>query len=247
MPRVLKDILTELRELVTGDYTIDNLAADVQDEQKGGWPQLYQLIFNAGHKKATAQGGEDVRGIERKLEDANNTIKKHEATIKKLEEKVPDAAQLRQEYETREANLRKELEADVNRWKDKATTGFRMTRSQKLARELSNDENLLQPEYASDVSETKYADRFTEDEKGEPIVLQLGQRIPYAAANEDEAIKLLAKDIKKVTPAWALRSNVARGSGYRGSEGPAGGPASQRGEPQEEARLQKLKTGDYAL
>jgi chromosome segregation ATPase len=246
MPRALKDILTELRELVTGDYTIDNLAADVQDEQKGGWPQLYQLIFNAGHKKATAQGGEDVRGIERKLADANETIEAQKKAIKKLEEKVPDAAQLRQEYETRETNLRKELEAETNRWKDKATTGFRMTRSQKLARELSNDENLLQPEYASDISESKYADRFTEDEKGEPIVLQLGQRIPYAAANEDEAIKLLAKDIKKVTPTWALRSNVARGSGYRGSEGPAGGGGGNNA-PTDEARLQKLKTGDYAL
>jgi len=244
MPRALKDILAEMRELITGDYTMVSLLDDLQ-KQDNGWPELHQQIFNAGHKKATAAGGQDIRTLEKKLSDEQDVSEGLRKQIKRLEEKAPDAAALRQEYETREANLRRDYEGRIGQLEGQVTTGYRMTRAQKLAKELSNDENRLEPEYAMDLAETKYADRFTEDEKKQPIVLQLGQSIPYAALTEDEAIKLLAKDIMKGIPSWApRRQTVDRGAGNRG-DGPGGQNIPPRSQP--DSKAAKAATGDYAF
>jgi hypothetical protein len=238
MPRPLSEILAEARELVTGDYTIESLAGDVQK----GWPELHQFIFNGGHKKASAQHGSDIRAVEKKLEDEQAVSEGLRKQIKKLEEKVPEAAQLRQEYETREQNLRKEFETKLTEANGKVEQLDRGSGIQKLIDELSNDENLVHRPYAKDLAEGRFADRFTRDEKGTRMVLQIGQKIPYAAATEDEAIKLLAKDIAKTVEPWGKRSGVERGGGLR-NEGPAGG---ERVKAPEDIKTQKKSTGDYA-
>jgi isoleucyl-tRNA synthetase len=238
MPRPLKEILAELRELITGEYTIDSLAADMQSQQASGWPELYQQIFNAGHKKATGQNGSEIRAIEKKLEEEQNTNATLRAQIKKLEEKAPDAATLRQEYETREANLRKDFEGQLAAARGEALSEKRKTRSQKLIDALEKLD--VRKEFAQREARD-YEDRFDFDDKNQPIVLQIGQRIPYSGS-EDEAINALARDIRKNVPEWALGTTMKdRGAGNR-NEGPSGG-----GAPPEELRDKKIRTGDYAL
>jgi predicted RNase H-like nuclease (RuvC/YqgF family) len=239
MPRSIAEILTELREHVTAEHPMEALVGEVQK----AWSEFHQFIFNSGHKKATGQNGEDIRTLERKLTEEQDRVKERDKTIAKLQEKVPDSAALRTEFEERERKLKEEHQKQLDTLTGDLKGERRKGRVQKLIDELTNDVNMVQPDYARDHVDAKYLDRFDFDEKGQPIILQVGQRIPYSATNEDEAIKALAKDIKKSIPSWALRSGAERGGGQQ-NDGAGGG---QKGQPPAELRDKKAATGDYSI
>lgn len=205
---------TALTQLTEAD------AKDLIDALHEARPDVYDLAFNAGHKKATGEKSKLVRATEAKLEAAQGEIATLGQTIAELEEKAPDAKRLRDQYAERETQLKTQHETALQAARDTVTSERKQRAVDQLRAKLAAT---LLPDAVDAVLAKVQADgRIRVNDEGDVEVLQEGSDIPIAAPAGRDALTILADErLEKAPPIWK-RSHVDGGGGTRGAAGGAG-------------------------
>lgn len=180
---------------------------------------LWQGIFNQGHSTATAQAKKDREKVETDLQAANAAVEKAKADIAKLEEKAPDMAKLRTQYETQIQELQQKLKAA----EDGVSGIKRETTLEMQLKELQSKliAAKVHPRIAKIViSDKEIRDRLTINDDGSVTVKQHGKDIPMVVASGQDVLDALATEI-----AGGLGPELLSGSGDRGTGLTGGSPA----------------------
>lgn len=234
----LDEILAALKEHVGDDKEVARTAANALHTQL---PSVAQSLIDKGSGHKAGEMKTKVTRLESELAEAKSRADEVQAELDELKAKTPDLAAKEKELEQRwkgklDAANKKLEEKDakiLDGWKRSARSAFVM---ELVA--LNVD-----PDYASEVLAAKYADRFAFDGDGNRSVLQPGSTNPYAPAEGQDDVKLLAADVLKQVPA---RYILAGGEGGSGASGNRGGGGSGGAASVKDIVEKKTARGDYA-
>lgn len=184
-------------------------------------------VFAAGK----AEGGKVPGEAAEALAKAQERVEELETQLAETQAKVPDAAKLEERLKGQwQRKVDAEKAAREKAEQKLGTTLTRTFRSQfgKALRDLKVD-----PEYADEVLAGRYADRYRVLPDGAVQVLKPGEDSAYEAASEEEAVRLLAADVRQtVKPQWVL-STADGGAGI--TNGAGGGAVQGKPLKQQEA------------
>lgn len=210
----------ELKEL------IEELAKKPKDQvvtalKEHGHP-VFQEVFNLGHSKATADAKAEREALEASLSETKADLGKAQGRVKELEEKAPDAAKLREQYEQEVEGLKAKHKGEL----EERDTRLRDERMERAVTDLKSKLIAagLDPEYAEvKVDKSEVRQRLRHSDKGELEVLQNGKEIPFTPADGKSGLDLLAAEIREGTdPKW-ISSKADRGSDTGTSRGSGAG------------------------
>lgn len=215
----------DLNELIQklGEHPKDQVVTAL----KSGAHPVFQEVFNAGHSTATEQAKTDKQALETQLADVKADLDKATTRVQELEEKAPDVAKVREQYQTEITDLKTKHEQELED-RDQRLRNERMGRAVSDLR-TKLVERGVDGEYAQvKVERADVRARLRHNDDGQLEVLQAGKEIPFQPADGKNALDLLADEIREGTdPKW-ITSNADRGSGTGGGGGRPGGDMFDR-------------------
>lgn len=234
MPRTPAEILAELNALDGDDF--DKAVSALINDSGNVVAKARARMVKAGKAEAAKQMPE----LEQKLADAEEERDRLRADLEAAQAKVPDIAAKEQQWKERLTAKEREWKAKLDE-KDSALTKTRRdVHLGKFIRTLV-EEHKVDPDYASEVLTSRYADRFRFAEDGTPDVFKPGEESGYDAPSVEQKIALLAADVKKTVKPQFIQTDVDSGGG-RGSHGAGGG-----GKPNPESLVEaKRQSGRYS-
>lgn len=228
----LDELLTGLREHVAGDA---DKAKELANRLHADLSPVAQVLIDKGAGKGKGEVAGKLKAAEAERDEARRERDELRAEFDDFKTKTPDAKTLEERVEAK--------------WKPKVTRAeqerdaAKGTLAQKL-RDLAVKDFVaaLKPgvevhdEYANEVLAAKYADRFQVSEDGTVRVLQPGKADAYDPADGQSAVSLLAADVRKTVPSWAVLSNAESGGGITNGGGGGAVQAKSRAQQEQERR-----------
>lgn len=174
---------------------------------------IRQFIHDGGHKQATARSAEQIRQLESEKSDLEGKLKAAKEKLEKVEENVPDAEQIKEQYQQEIADLKKKHEGAVQELNGKIsqlkTGGF----TGKLLGHVGPKLSEAGEDWAkSKIMLMEQEGRIRPTETGFEV-LQPGKKIPYTAETEDELIQVVSGEILDHAKPWALKGTSDSGGG----------------------------------
>lgn len=189
--------------------------------------EAFQAIHDQGHSAATGSSKQKIDAAEAAQQKAERDLEKAQERMKELEEKAPDAAAIRKQYEDREAELKKTHQEQLDAERTKRNDLQRRNARKDLVRALIGDG--VDPDYAEVLVEKQdVVDRIVIGDDGELVVQQKGRTIPIAATDDHSPVELLAEELRSGIDAKWVSSSVKRGAGVQDGSGGGGGNRYQK-------------------
>lgn len=205
----------------TGDEK-DRATAEVL---KGLDQPIRQFLYDGGHKAATAANSAKIRELESERETLTSERDSAKAKVDEMQAGVPNADEIKRQYQDAERQLKEQHEAELKRLKGEVvsmkTESFESKVFGKLGPRLSEDGTSWAE---TQLAKMRLDGRIRPGESGIEV-LQPGKTIPYTAETEDELSDIVVKEIVSGAKPWALKSGADTGGGSNGS-GAGGGTGS---------------------
>lgn len=187
---------------------------------------VFQDINDGGRTAANTANATKTAKLEKDLADANAKAAKIQKDLDDLNGQAPDAAKLRQKYETEIAAERQRAEDATKALKNQLKDTRKDVHLGKLVDVLERDYQ-VDREYAETIliKKPEVADRIVVDDDGKLTVLKKGTTdIPLVPPSEGKKtlLHLLADDVMPTVENKWKTSKVNRGSGTQGSGGGGG-------------------------
>lgn len=208
----LKDIISQLRELNPKADEFANLLRESMQP-------LYQVVFDRGHGVATATAATQREKLEADLAASVAEVTRLTGKVKEYEEKTPDVAKLRADYDAELASLRTQL----NQAKKDGVTKVKAVLRSRAQRDLVTELVALgvDRDYAEvQAAKPEHADRLhVRDDEGVDV-LQAGKQVPIQS---DKPLSTLAAEmLESIPPKWRT-STADNGAGSgAGDDAPTG-------------------------
>lgn len=183
---------------------------------------IWQLVWNAGHKRASDEGKTKKAELEARIAELDGELGTARTTISDLEKKQPDLAKIRADHAAELQKVRDRAKADLDALNGKLTGERKRVAMATLKDKLGKG---LDPDYAEvQVAKLEAAGRIRFREDGGVEVLQADGATPYAPATGQDPLDLLTAEVVKAAP-----PKFQVGSADRGAGGPAAGGAAGSG------------------
>ena len=219
----------ELNELIESLAGHDKKA--VADALKEHAQDHYQAIYQRGFSTAHGEAQAKIAAKDAEITAYKESAEQQEAKIKELQNKAPDAEELRNQYEERLQTLQREKNEAVEAVTSRITELHKTRFKAELKAALIVDK--IDPDYASHVLVSKYDGRIKAMEDGTIKVMSDDDLTPLQAP-AGELASVFAKQIKAtVDPKW-ITSTSDTGGGA--SSGKAGGGGSEWDRYRQQAR-----------
>lgn len=209
----------ELKELLAELLKLDRAAVVTALQAEAH--AIYQAVFDKGHSTATAAARAEKERIEGVVAGLQTQLEQRDKTIKELQDKAPDVATVRAQFEQQILKLQADHK-DALKAKDEEIQGERRARTFGDLRTKLISKG-VDPDYADVLTgKAEVQKRVRFNKAGEAEVLQADSEVPLQAGKGQTAIDLFADELQKATPAKFLTSNGDRGSGTENGTGTSG-------------------------
>lgn len=207
---------------------------------------IYHEIFNAGHAKATAALKSKVEEAEGKLDSEKKRADDAEAALRKAQDdKGPDAAEVRRQFEEREQATAAKHKETLAEKEARIASILREQQVGALMTALVGERYRVDPDYAAVIAaKPDLLERISVGDNEEVTILQAGKSIPMQVPQGQTAIELLAEEVAGSVPAKFKSGSADRGSGLSSdtSARPSGGGSFK----EIRERQQKIEEGRKA-
>jgi len=202
---------------------VGDVAKIIQTTAQG----VYQEIFNAGHKTATAAERTEKEKLEADLKREQGAREKADSALEKLKGEQPDVAKVHADYAAQIEDLNEKHKQELQTERD-ARAGSEQSRTLGDLRTALISAHGLDPDYAEVLAQKpEVAGRIKYDPATGIQIMQAGKDIPFQPGDGHTAIGLLAGELAKDAPAKFVNSGADRGSGTQGSGGGTGSSGGQ--------------------
>jgi uncharacterized phage infection (PIP) family protein YhgE len=187
---------------------------------------LYQGIFQSGFDTGFGKKEADLRTATERVTALTTELATATGEITKLKSN-PDTTALHTQYGGQIKELTDKHTAELAKLNGQIAEGRVNDFLGALKGALSSGDTRLQGDYVEVI--TQRADirsRLKVNPDGSRQVLQKGKDIPFAVSSSDEALKLLAEEIKKEAPATFILAGTDKGAGTPGAGAPGGTPGA---------------------
>ena len=223
----------------TADKEGDEATKAKADVLKNMTHSVRQFIHDGGHKQATAQLNDKFEDLKSEKQALQTKIDQAESRIAEMEEEVPDADAIKEQYQQEVADLKKQHKETVEQLKgtvrDLKVGGVEGKILGRVGPKLSEEGE----DWArTQVTMMKQQGRIRATDDGYEV-LQPGKEIPYTADGEDELLSVVSDELLGKARSWALKSNGDKGGGSSSQNGSAAGGYDPAKEGKEMAQKQK--------
>ena len=193
---------------------------EFKDALQQGAQSHYQEIFNSGHSVATAAGKTKLEEATARIEELTGAIASKDTELQELASKKPDLEKLKQDYEAKLVKAQEERATLEKEWSEKFSAKERARLKAELISKLQGLH--ADPWAAQKAIDDSVMDRVQLTDDGYKVY-QTDGATPYAPADGQDALDLLASEIVGTIPAALIRPPKNNGSGYGGGKGEGGG------------------------
>lgn len=205
---------------------------------------VYQAVFDKGHRNATARLNDQKEALEGQVARLTSELETAQTRLEEATSNQPDVSAIHQQYKDEIKGLKEEHKDALDNLRAANVAEKREGAKARLKALLASDDFGVDSDYA-DLQVERAADRIRVTDEGGIEILQAGKDIPYSPGEGQDALSLLATEIRNGTPEKFVTVKADRGSniGNGGAGGRAGSVYEQIRAKAEEARKGKNGNG----